>query len=119
MQKICLLIHTYIMQRRILKMHNKSKLTVTVKWGPDCNSKRGPEFINATTLNICQWTFDAVSIINVYETALTYMISVNTNDVQQSEITFHHICVASRIKPNVLLMAGACTYFINKTTTIA
>ena len=26
-----LLIHTYIMQRRILKMYNKSKLTVTAK----------------------------------------------------------------------------------------
>ena len=36
------------------------------------------------------------------------MISVNTNDVQQSEITFDHICVASRIMPKVLLMAGAC-----------
>ena len=34
---------------------------------------------------------------------------MNTNDVQQSEITFDHICVASRIKPKVLLMAGACT----------
>ena len=32
MQKyIFLLIHTYIMQRGILKMYNKSKLTVTVK----------------------------------------------------------------------------------------
>ena len=31
MQKYVLLIHTYIMQRRILKMHNKSKHTVTVK----------------------------------------------------------------------------------------
>ena len=47
------------------------------------------------------------------------MISMNTNDVQQSEITFDHICVASRIKPKVLLMAAACTYFINKSTTIA
>ena len=37
------------------------------------------------------------------------MISVNINDVQQSEITFDHICVASRILPKVLLMAGACT----------
>ena len=36
------------------------------------------------------------------------MISVNTNDVQQSEITFDHICVASRIMLKVLLMAGAC-----------
>ena len=36
------------------------------------------------------------------------MISVNTNDVQQSKITFDHICVASRIMPKVLLMAGAC-----------
>ena len=36
------------------------------------------------------------------------MISVNTNNVQQSEITFDHICVASRIMPKVLLMAGAC-----------
>ena len=31
MQKYFLLIHTYITQRRILKMYNKSKLTVTVK----------------------------------------------------------------------------------------
>ena len=52
----------------------------------------------------------------LYEAALTYMISVNTNDVQQSEITFDHICVAwnhlcsSGIMPKVLLMAGACTY---------
>ena len=45
-------------------------------------SKRGSDFINATTLNICKLTFDAVSILNVYEAALTYMISVNTNDVQ-------------------------------------
>ena len=81
-------------------------------------SKRGPDFINATTLNICYWTFDAVSILNVYEAALTYMISVNTNDVQQSEITFDHRCVASRIMAKVLLMAGACTYFINKRTTV-
>ena len=81
-------------------------------------SKRGPELINATTLNICKWTFDAVRIVNVYEPALTYMISVNTNDVQQSEITFDHRCVASRIMPKVLLMAGACTYFINNSTTI-
>ena len=74
-------------------------------------SKRGPDFINATTLNICLWTFDAVSILNVYEVALTYMISMNTNDVQHSKITFDHICVASRIMPKVLLMAEA-TYFI-------
>ena len=31
MQKYILLIHTYTMQRRIIKMYNKSKLTVTVK----------------------------------------------------------------------------------------
>ena len=37
------------------------------------------------------------------------MISVNINDVQQSEITFDHICVDSRIMPKVLLMAGAST----------
>ena len=60
-----------------------------------------------------------VSILNVYEAALTYMISVNTNDVQHSKITFDHICVASRIMSKVLLMAEACTYFINKSTTIA
>ena len=46
------------------------------------------------------------------------MISVNTNDVQQSEITFDHHCVASRIMPKVFLMAGAFTYFINNNTTI-
>ena len=40
--------------------------------------------------------FDTVSILNVYEAALTYMISVNTNDFQQSKITCDHICVASR-----------------------
>ena len=45
----------------------------------------------------------------LYEAPLTYMISVNKNDVQQSEITFDHICVASRIMAKVLLMAGACT----------
>ena len=54
----------------------------------------------------------------MYEAALTYMIGVNTNDVQHSEITFDHICVASRIMPKVLLMAGACTYFSNNSTTI-
>ena len=54
----------------------------------------------------------------MYVQALTYMISVNTNDVQQSEITFDHRCVASRIMPKVLLMAGDCTYFINNSTTI-
>ena len=58
-------------------------------------SKRGPDFINATTLNIC-WTFDAVNILNMYEAALTYMISVNTNNFQQSKITYDHICVTSR-----------------------
>ena len=31
MQKYFLLIHTYTMQRRILKMYNESKLSVTVK----------------------------------------------------------------------------------------
>ena len=46
----------------------------------------------------------------LYEAALTYMISVNKNDVQQSEITFDHICVASGIMPKVLLIPGACTY---------
>ena len=51
MQKYFLIIHTYIMQRRILKMYNKSKLTVTEK----CliGAKRGPDFINATTVNTC------------------------------------------------------------------
>ena len=39
------------------------------------------------------------------------MISVNTNDVQQSEITFDHRCVASRIMAKVLLMAGGCTSY--------
>ena len=64
-------------------MYNKSRLIVTVK----CfKSKNGSDFIKATTLNIYWWTFDAVSILNVYEAALTYMISVNhINDtVQQS-----------------------------------
>ena len=70
-------------------MYNKSKCIVTV-FG---KSKRGPHFINARTLNICLWTFDAVSILNVYETAVTYMISVNTNVVQHSKITFDHHCV--------------------------
>ena len=59
-------------------------------------SQRSIEFINDTILNICQWTFDTVSILNVYEAALTYMISVNTNDFQQSKITCDHIRVASR-----------------------
>ena len=54
----------------------------------------------------------------MYEAALTYIISVNTNDVQHSEITFDHINGASRIMPKVLLMAGACTYFSNNSTTI-
>ena len=37
----------------------------------------------------------AVSILNVYEASLTYMISVNhINDtVQHSAITFDHMCV--------------------------
>ena len=59
-------------------------------------SKRGPDYINGTILNICQWTFDNVTILNVYEAALTHMISVNTNDFQQSKITCDHICVTSR-----------------------
>ena len=42
--------------------------------------------------NIGQWTFDAVSILNVYEAALTDMISVNTNDVQHSEISSDYHC---------------------------
>ena len=72
-------------------MYNKSRLIVTVK---HFKSKKGSNFINATTLDIYQWAFDAVSILNVYEAALTYMISVNTNDtVQHSEITFDQICV--------------------------
>ena len=73
-------------------MYNKSRLFATVK----CfKSKNGSGFINATTLNIYWWTFDAVSILNVYEAAFTNMISVNhINDtVQHSEITFDHICV--------------------------
>ena len=54
----------------------------------------------------------AVSILNVYETALTYMISVNTNDsVQHSEITFDHYLWRSM--PKFLLMAGACTYIMH------
>ena len=55
------------------------------------NSKRDPDVMDATTLNICKWTFDAVSILNVYETVVTYMISVNIiiNDtVPYSDITF-------------------------------
>ena len=40
----------------------------------------------ATTFNIYWWTFVAVSILDVYEAALTYMISLN-------HITFDHICV--------------------------
>ena len=73
-------------------MYNKSRLTVTVKRF----KSKGSDFINATTLNICCWTFNAVSILNVYEAALTYMISanhINNNTVQQSENTFDHICV--------------------------
>ena len=59
-------------------MYNKSRLI-------------GPDFINATTLNICLWTFDAVCILNVYEAALTCMIIVNINDtVQRSDITVDH-----------------------------
>ena len=54
-------------------------------------SKRGPDIMDATTLNICKWTFDAVSILNMYETAVTYMISANINDtLQHSDITFYH-----------------------------
>ena len=75
-----------------LKMYNKTRLFVTVK---RFRSKNGSDFINTTTLNIYWWTFDAVSILNVYEAALTNMISVNhiNDNVQYSEITFDHICV--------------------------
>ena len=50
-------------------MYNKSRLIVRVK---RFKSKKGSDFINAQT------SFDAVSILNVYEAALTYIISVNT-----------------------------------------
>ena len=85
------LIHAYIiMQRRILAMYNRNKLIGTVK---SLIRPNGVHYlINATILNICQWTFDAVSILNVYEAALTDMISVNTNDVQHSEISSDYHC---------------------------
>ena len=50
------------------KMYNKSRLIVTLK---HFKRKTGSDFINATALNICWRTFDAVSILNVYEAALT------------------------------------------------
>ena len=78
-------------------------------------SKRGPDVMDATTLYICKWTFDAVSILNMYETAVTYMISVNINDtVQHSDITFDHNVYTSRIMPTFLLMAGACIYLMQQ-----
>ena len=49
-------------------MYNKSRLIVTVK---RFKSKTGSDFINATALNIYWRTFHAVSILNVYEAALT------------------------------------------------
>ena len=78
------------MQRRILKMYNKSKLTVTVK------CLKGAKGVQASLMvqffNICQWTFDTVSILNLYEAALTYMISVNRVKL----LVIIIICVASR-----------------------
>ena len=38
--------------------------------------------MDATTLNICYWTFAAVSILNVYEAALTYMVRDGPFDIQ-------------------------------------
>ena len=51
-------------------MYNKSRLIVTVK---RFKSQNYSDFINATNLNIYWWTFDAVSILNVYKASLTYM----------------------------------------------
>ena len=83
-------------------------------------SKRDTDVMDATTLNICKWTFDAFSILNMYETAVTYMISVNINDtVQHSDITFDQNNVfTSRIMPTFLLMAGACICLIPYATIV-
>ena len=68
------------MQRRISKMYNQSKLIVTVK------SLIGAKVVHSSLmlqpLISVNRTFYAVSILNVYETALTYMM--NTNDVHST-----------------------------------
>ena len=43
-------------------------------------SKRGPHFINATTLNIYLWKFGAVSILKVYDAALIFSVMMAHRD---------------------------------------
>ena len=71
-------------------MYNKSRLTVRVK-------RFKSKMVQTSLMHPHYLLVDiyAVSILNVYEAALTYKISVNhiNDNVQHSEITFDHICV--------------------------
>ena len=75
------------MQRRTEKIYYKSRLIVTVKCLLIAKGIQTSWMLQP--LIICKWTFDAVSILNISETVVTYMISVNINDtVPYSDITF-------------------------------
>ena len=107
------------MQRRTEKIYNKSRLIVTVK----CLLRsKGIQtsWMLQPLISVSGHLIFKISILNMYETAVTYMISVNIKDtVQHSDITFDHNNVfTSRIMPTFLLMVGACIYLIPYATIV-